>query len=163
MFSFESLGEKKVHLLMFSVFFSFFLSFPLSPPATCFLLLLLLNLTLQSLCSWPDAGRTITQKKKRKKRKKKKEHTNRIRKEECGLKRTGIERGAERAHSLLLLLLHLLFMSSLHHLSFLPSNLSPLSPRRGACFWGFVMHPAFDSAGRFSFFFLSLSTHLKGV
>ena len=36
--------------------------------------------------------------------------------------------------------------------SLLTSNLSPLSlspSAAAACFWGFVMHPAFDSAGRF--------------
>ena len=72
----------RVHLL-----FSSSSSSPLSPPATCFLLLRLLNLTLQSVCarSWPTDGRT----KERSERKKEEEETNRIRKEECGLKRAG--------------------------------------------------------------------------
>ena len=81
----------RVHLLFSS-------SSPLSPPATCFLLLRLLNLTLQSVCarSWPTDGRT---KERSERKKKEEEETNRIRKEECGLKRAGKKKRRRRESS----------------------------------------------------------------
>ena len=83
----------RVHLL-----FSSSSSSPLSPPATCFLLLRLLNLTLQSVCarSWPTDGRT---KERSERKKKEEEETNRIRKEECGLKRAGKKKRRRRESS----------------------------------------------------------------